>query len=142
MLGTAKLRGRATRGPVGVSRLTPRYEGAYPSPHLLVRTGAYRDAMAETTTGRIERELMDEPHIAGRRLSVLRIYDLVKGRGDSPETVASTFDLDLADVYRALAYYYDHPDEMRAIREDRERAFEWAKGRAEADRPAGVEPPE
>lgn len=31
--------------------------------------------MPEPTTGRIERELMDEPHIAGRRISVLRIYD-------------------------------------------------------------------
>lgn len=97
--------------------------------------------MAESTTGRIERELMDEPHIAGRRISVLRIYDLVKSSGDSPEAVADTFDLDLADVYRALAYYYDHPDEMRAIREDRERAFEWATQQAESDRPPDVNSP-
>lgn len=98
--------------------------------------------MAESTTGRIERELMDEPHIAGRRISVLRIYDLVKGSGDSPETVAETFDLNLADVYRALAYYYDHPDEMVAVREERRQAFEWAKRQAETDRPPGVRPPE
>lgn len=111
-------------------------------PHLFVGTGTYLCPMAETTTGRIERELMNEPHIADRRISVLRIYDLVKDGGDSPETVADTFDLDLADVYRALAYYYDHPDEMRAIRDDRERAFEWAKKRAERDRPADVQPPE
>lgn len=98
--------------------------------------------MAESTTGRIEHELMDEPHIAGRRISVLRIYDLVKAGEDSPETVADTFDLDLADIYHALAYYYDHPDDMQTIREHRTRAFEWAKGRAEEDRPAGVQPPE
>lgn len=73
--------------------------------------------MTESTTGRIEHELMDEPHIAGRRISVLRINDLVKDGEDSPETVADTFDLDLADIYHALAYYYEHPDEMAAIRE-------------------------
>lgn len=98
--------------------------------------------MAESTAGRIQRELMDEPHIAGRRLSVLRIYDLVKGSGDSPENVAETFDLDLAEVYHALAYYYDHPQEMRSVQEDRDRAFEWAKKRSERDRPPGVNPSE
>ena len=29
-----------------------------------------------------------------------------------PETVAVEFDLELADVYRALTYYYDNIDEM------------------------------
>lgn len=93
--------------------------------------------MAETTTGGIERELMDEPHIAGRRISVLQIHDLVQGRGDRPEAVAETFDLGLADVYRALAYFYDHPDEMEAVREARRQAFD----AIEIDRPPGVEPP-
>lgn len=94
--------------------------------------------MAETRTGRIERDLMDEPHIAGRRISVLQIYDLVHGRGDKPEAVAETFDLDLADVYHALAYYHDHLDEMAAVREERRQAYE----AIEVDRPPGVEPPE
>lgn len=93
--------------------------------------------MAETTAGRIERELMDEPHIAGRRISVLQIHDLVQGRGDRPEAVAETFDLNIADVYRALAYYYDHADEMESIREARRRAYE----AIEVDRPPDVEPP-
>lgn len=70
-----------------------------------------------------------------------QIHDLVKAGGDSPETVADTSDLGLADVYRALAYYYGHPEELRTTRDDRERAFEWAKQRAEEDRPAGVQPP-
>lgn len=97
--------------------------------------------MAETTSGRIERERMDQPHIAGRRIAVLQIPDLVKAGGDSPETVAEPFDLDRADVYRARAYYYGHPEELRTTRDVRERAFEWAKQRAEKDRPAGVQPP-
>ena len=36
--------------------------------------------------------------------------------GVSPEEVAADYDLDLADVYRALTYYYDHPDEMQEMR--------------------------
>lgn len=28
------------------------------------------------------------------------------------ETVATEFDLEMTDVYRALACYYDHTDEM------------------------------
>jgi hypothetical protein len=33
-------------------------------------------------------------------------------------------DLDVADVYRALTYYHDHPDEMRAVERERERTIE------------------
>lgn len=90
-----------------------------------------------TTTGRIARDLMSEPHIVGRRISVIQIFDTVKGRGDSPESVAETFDLDLADVYYALAFYYDHPEEMAQLREDRQAAYD----SVDVDRPSGVTPP-
>ncbi len=33
--------------------------------------------------------------------------------------MASDYDLSLADVHRALTYYYDHPEEMRRIRRER-----------------------
>ncbi|WP_353634699.1 hypothetical protein ABSL23_03375 [Halobacterium sp. NMX12-1] len=42
----------------------------------------------------------------------------------TPETVASRLDLSLSEVYYALAYYHDHPDEMRAVEEERERVRE------------------
>lgn len=90
-----------------------------------------------TTTGRIARDLMSEPHVVGRRISVLQIYDTVKGRGVSPESVAETFDLDVADVHHALAFYYDHLDEMEECRDERRQAYE----SIEVDRPSGVEPP-
>ncbi|HET7323578.1 MAG TPA: DUF433 domain-containing protein [Halococcus sp.] len=90
-----------------------------------------------TTTGRIARDLMSEPHIVGRRISVLHIFDKVKGRGDSPESVAETFDLDLADVHHALAFYYDHPDEMKQFRAERQEAYD----SVEVNRPSGVTPP-
>lgn len=96
--------------------------------------------MAEASSDHVVTELMDEPHIAGRRISVLHVYDWVEGRGLSPQTVADRFDLDLADVYSALAYYHDNPAEMKALREERERALERARDRAESDRPPGVQP--
>ncbi len=46
--------------------------------------------------------------------------------GLSPRTVADRHDLAIADVYRALAYYHEHPDEMAAIRTRRERTLEEA----------------
>ena len=59
-----------------------------------------------------ESDVHDEPHIDGRRLTVRFIRDRVEGRGLDPGTVASRHDLDVADVYQALAYYHDHPEEM------------------------------
>jgi uncharacterized protein (DUF433 family) len=81
---------------------------------------------------------MDEPHIAGRRISVRQVYALVEERGVDPETVADRYDLDMADVYHALAYYHDHPREMSAIETEREDAME--DFRESIDRPEGTEP--
>lgn len=63
-----------------------------------------------------------QPRIDGRRISVLQIVEWVHEEGLSPETVATEFDLDLADIYRALTYYYDNLDEMakwRRLRDER-----------------------
>jgi len=35
----------------------------------------------------------------------------------SPECVADQLGISLAEVHTALAYYYEHPEEMDAIRE-------------------------
>ena len=94
--------------------------------------------MAERDTRRVTRELMDEPHIAGRRVSVRQVYALVEERDVDPETVADRYDLDVADVYHALAYYHDHPREMSDIQSEREAAFE--EFRDSIERPDGVEP--
>ena len=59
-----------------------------------------------------ESDVHDEPHIDGRRLTVRFIRERVEERGLDPGTVASRHDLDVADVYQALAYYHDHPEEM------------------------------
>jgi uncharacterized protein (DUF433 family) len=38
--------------------------------------------------------------------------------------VADRYDLDVADVYHALAYYHDHPREMSDVEAERETAID------------------
>ncbi|MFB6205745.1 MAG: DUF433 domain-containing protein [Haloglomus sp.] len=75
-------------------------------------------------TRRIVRELHDEPHLEGRRITVQFIKEQVEERGLTPRTVADRHDLDVADVYRALTYYHDHPEEMRTIERQRQSAIQ------------------
>lgn len=53
-----------------------------------------------------------EPTVAGTRVPVRLIGHLVERTGASPADAADRYDLSLPDVHRALAYYYDNPDEM------------------------------
>ncbi|WP_348609811.1 DUF433 domain-containing protein [Halobaculum rarum] len=79
-----------------------------------------------------------EPRIDGTRVGVLTIYERVEGRGLEPQTVADRLDLDVADVYRALAYYHEHPRQMEEVRRERSEAMEEVETRI--DRPEGVNP--
>lgn len=94
--------------------------------------------MAERESRRIAHELLGEPHIVGRRISVRQVYALVERQGVAPEAVADRYDLDVADVYHALAYYHDHPREMSRIEATREDAVK--DFRVSIDRPGSVEP--
>lgn len=61
------------------------------------------------------------PRIAGRRIGVHDIVILHDLNGLDPEGIARDYDLSLAQVYSALAYYYDHQDEIeQIIREENE----------------------
>lgn len=73
---------------------------------------------------RVVSELHDEPHLEGRRLTVQFIRTQVEDRGLAPRTVADRHELDVGDVYRALTYYHDHPEEMRAVEQKRQQATE------------------
>lgn len=73
-------------------------------------------------------EIMDgEPRIAGRRVTVLYLFERIEGLGEDPQAVADRHDLDVADVYRALAYYHENPREMQAVRERRGERIESAR---------------
>ena len=94
--------------------------------------------MSEGESRRIAHDLLSEPHIRGRRISVRQVYAFVEERGEDPEAVADRYDLDVADVYHALAYYHDHPREMRDVEQEREDVM---KDIGEfINRPEGVDP--
>jgi uncharacterized protein (DUF433 family) len=60
-----------------------------------------------------------EPRIAGRRLSVHRIVYEHEIEGVPVSEIAEIYDLTPAQVYAALAYYYDHKTEIdRLIAEE------------------------
>jgi uncharacterized protein (DUF433 family) len=77
--------------------------------------------------GRIGRDLMDEPHLAGHRVSVRHVHALVEERDLDPRGVADRLGVDLADVYRALAYYHDNPGEMHELEQRRPERIEQSR---------------
>ena len=78
-------------------------------------------------SARIVQKVHDEPHIKGSRITVRHVYERVHGRGLRPETVAERYNLDIADVYHALAYYHEHPEEMREVERRRDEAIKSAR---------------
>ncbi len=53
-----------------------------------------------------------KPRIAGRRISVQNIVIWHEWQGQSAGAIAAEYDLDLSDVYAALAYHFDHREEI------------------------------
>lgn len=69
-----------------------------------------------------------QPRLEGRRISVLQVVEWVHEEGMDVETVAAEFDLDMADIYRALTYYYDNVEEMSKWRERRDERVRESRG--------------
>lgn len=65
-----------------------------------------------------------EPRIDGTRVGVLHVYELVVEGGHSAAEIADQLDLSLGEIYSALAYYHEHPDEMREVRRQNAEAEE------------------
>lgn len=84
-----------------------------------------------------ESEVHDEPHIAGTRVTVRYVHERVEKDGLRPETAADRLGIGRAQVYNALAYYHENPDEMRKVEEMREERIEEARDKAVT--PADVE---
>lgn len=76
-----------------------------------------------------ESDIHDEPHLSGRRLTVRTLVGAVEDAGLDPREVADRYDLPVSDVYRALTYYHDHPEEMARIEHDRRAAERAARER-------------
>ena len=59
-----------------------------------------------------------KPRIAGHRITVQDVVIWHEWLGRSADEISAEHGLDLADIYAALAYYYDHQTEIdRTIRE-------------------------
>ncbi len=54
------------------------------------------------------------PRIAGTRITVADIVIMHLRLGQSLEEIAGKYDLELASVYAAMSYYYDHRPEIDA----------------------------
>jgi uncharacterized protein (DUF433 family) len=53
-----------------------------------------------------------KPRIAGHRISVQDVAIWHERMGLSVDEIATNYDLSLAEVYSALAYYFDHREEI------------------------------
>lgn len=63
------------------------------------------------------------PHLAQSRITVADVVLMHLRLGQSLEEIAGKYDLPLAALYAAMAYYYDHQEEIdRSIRDDVELA--------------------
>ena len=77
-----------------------------------------------TAIVRTDDVLGGEPRIEGTRVGVLDVYELVVDGGYTVADVADQLDRSLAEIYTALAYYYEHPTEMRRLRRERDATVE------------------
>jgi uncharacterized protein (DUF433 family) len=88
---------------------------------------AQPDDSADPTNPRIvktEGVIGGKPRIDGTRIGVRFVHGQVEGRGLAPPEVAERYGLEVADVHRALAYYHEHPDEMRDLERRRDKRLE------------------
>ena len=99
----------------------------------------YIGQMSQQET-RIVQDILDEPHIDGRRVPVLTIVERVEGSGLTPQTVADRHNLDISEVYAALLYYHDLHREFEDLRREREQIM--ADIESSITRPDGVKAPE
>jgi uncharacterized protein (DUF433 family) len=59
-----------------------------------------------------------KPRIAGHRIPVQNIAIWHERLGKSADEIAAEYDLTLADIYAALAYYFDHRAEIDQVIEE------------------------
>jgi uncharacterized protein (DUF433 family) len=68
------------------------------------RLDRYIESTADTRGGR--------PRLVGTRITVSDVVIMHMRLGQSIEEIAAKYELSLAAVYAALAYYHDHRDEI------------------------------
>ncbi len=72
-----------------------------------------------------------EPHILGHRIKVRHVVVWHEQHGMTPTEIVVTYPtITLAQVHAALAYYYDHRDEIHAAIEEEHRFVEELKAKS------------
>jgi len=72
-----------------------------------------------------------EPHILGHRIKVRHVAIWHEEMGMSPAEIAATYPtITLSQVHAALAYYYDHGDEIQAVIAEEDRFVEELKAKS------------
>ncbi|WP_318570609.1 DUF433 domain-containing protein [Salinigranum marinum] len=56
-----------------------------------------------------------DSRIEGHRIGVYHVYQRYVDGDDTPEEIATSYDISVVEVHAALAYAFSHPEEMRAI---------------------------
>jgi uncharacterized protein (DUF433 family) len=69
-----------------------------------------------------EAVLGGDPRIENHRIGVYHVYQRYVEGNDTPEEIATSYDLSVAEIHAALAYAFSNPEEMREI-EARNRAL-------------------
>jgi len=90
-------------------------------PKLFLRNVKMKSRPTETLERRIEITpgvVGGKPRIAGHRITVQNVAIWHEWLGRTADEIATEYDLTLADVHAALAYYYAHHEKIdRSIRE-------------------------
>ncbi len=82
--------------------------------------------MMDATINHIE--ILDEvPYVKGRHVKVKMVAQMYLTAGVSIDEVMAQYDLSPAQVYAALAYYYDHQDYFDQIARDHQPLIDQAK---------------
>lgn len=74
-----------------------------------------------------------DPRIDGHRIGVYHVYQRYVEGGETPEEIATSYDISVAEVHAALAYAFSNPEEMRAIEERKQALSEDVSNRVVPD---------
>ena len=59
--------------------------------------------------------LGNDPRIKNHRISVYHVYQRYVDNGETPEAIATSYGISVAEVHAALAYAFSNPGEMHDI---------------------------
>ena len=88
-------------------------------PETSPRSGSDPGSGVAPRVVKTEGVLGGDPRIEGRRIGVYNIYHKYVEDSDSPEEIAVSYGISVAEVHAALAYAFNNPEEMREIEKRR-----------------------